>query len=111
MGVRSPASRGLCTPPAWLGPASREENNNMDIGKFVDRRMHPVRVAMHLMNHELELNRNDQMVSLDRETLRSLVETFQIFIEDFESSYRATKDLAQKKFVSATPGAPATKVG
>ena len=82
----------------------------MDIGKFVDRRLHPVRVALNLMNHELELNRNDQMVSLDRETLRSLMETFQIFVEDFESSYRVVKDQVQKKFVSATPAA-ASKVG
>jgi hypothetical protein len=82
----------------------------MDIGKFMDRRLHPVRVALNLMNHELELNRNDQMVSLDRETLRSLMETFQLFVEDFETSYRAAKDVAQKKFVAATPGQTA-KVG
>ena len=49
------------------------------------------------MNHELELNRNDQMVSLDRETLRSLQETFQLFVEDFETSYRAAKDLAAEE--------------
>jgi hypothetical protein len=83
----------------------------MDIGKFVDRRLHPVRVALNLMNHELELNRNDQMVSLDRETLRSLMETFQIFVEDFETSYRAAKDVAQKKFVSAGPTTTTAKVG
>jgi hypothetical protein len=83
----------------------------MDIGKFVDRRLHPVRVALNLMNHELELNRNDQMVSLDRETLRSLMETFQLFVEDFETSFRAAKDLQQKKFVSATPGQATAKVG
>ena len=82
----------------------------MDIGKFCDRRLHPVRVALNLMNHELELNRNDQMVSLDRETLRSLMETFQIFVEDFEMNYRAAKDIAQKKFVAATPTAT-SKVG
>ena len=84
----------------------------MEIGKFVDRRLHSVRLAINLMNHELELNRNDQMVSLDRETLRSLMETVQMFVEDFETSYRAAKDLQQKKFVSATPGSTATaKVG
>jgi hypothetical protein len=84
----------------------------MEIGKFVDRRLHSVRVALSLMNHELELNRNDQMISLDRETLRSLMETVQMFVEDFESSYRAAKDLQQKKFVSATPGtSAAAKVG
>jgi hypothetical protein len=83
----------------------------MDIGKLVDRRLHPVRVALHFLNHEVELNRNDQMVSLDRETLRSIMETMSLFVEDFESSYRAAKDLQQKKFVSATPNVAASKVG
>lgn len=83
----------------------------MDIGKFCDRRLHPVRVALNLLNHEIELNRNDQMVSLDREMLRSLTETVQIFVEDFEASYRAAKDVAQKKFVAANPTGATAKVG
>ena len=76
----------------------------MDIGKFVDRRLHPVRVALGLMNHELELGRGDQMINVDREVLRSLIETMQLFVEDFELQYRAIRDQQQnvKKFVTAT---------
>ena len=83
----------------------------MDIGKFVDRRLHPVRVALGLMNHELELARGDQMVNVDREVLRSLIETMQMFVEDFESQYRVQKDANAKKFVTATQTAAAAKVG
>ncbi len=74
----------------------------MDIGKFVDRRLHPVRVALGLMNHELELARTDADVNVDKEVLRSLIETMQMFVEDFEVQYRAVREQSQKKFVSAT---------
>ena len=78
----------------------------MEIGKFVDRRLHPVRVSLGLMNHELELSRGDNVVTLDREVVRSLIETLSMFVEDFEASNKAMKDQGQKKFVQA-----GTKVG
>ena len=73
-----------------------------DIAKFVDRRLHPVRVSLGLMNHELELARGDNVVALDREVLRSLIETMSMFVEDFEASHRAMRDQSQKKFAQAT---------
>lgn len=79
----------------------------MEIGKFVDRRLHGVRLALGLLNHEMELSRGDNVVSLDREVLRSVIETCAMFVEDFEASHRALKELNQKKF----PQAGGTKVG
>ncbi len=84
----------------------------MDVGKFVDRRLHPVRVALGLMNHELELARGETTVTLDREMVRSLIETMSMFVEDFEVSYRALKDQNQKKFAPAgNQAAAGAKVG
>lgn len=73
----------------------------MDIAKFVDRRLHPVRVTLGLMNHELELARGDSTVTLDQEMMRSLIETVSMFVEDFENSHRALREQGQKKFVQA----------
>ncbi|MAG58388.1 MAG: hypothetical protein CMJ83_19035 [Planctomycetes bacterium] len=73
-----------------------------DIGKFVDRRLHPVRVALGLMNHELELSRGESVITLDREVVRSLIETMSLFVEDFEVSNRALRDNQQKKFAQAS---------
>lgn len=81
----------------------------MDIGKYVDRRLHPLRVALGLMNHELDLARQDSVVSVDREVLRSLIETCQMFVEDFEAQYRALKEQSAKKFVTATQPSGAAK--
>jgi hypothetical protein len=62
------------------------------------------------MNHELEIARAEPTVAVEKETLRSLIETVQMFIEDFEGQYRAAREQGQKKFVSATQAAGATKV-
>lgn len=84
----------------------------MDVGKFVDRRLHPVRVTLGLMNHELELARGENTVTLDREMVRSLIETVSMFVEDFETTWRAVKDNGQKKFAQAGATQPTgTKVG
>jgi hypothetical protein len=88
---------------------SEREGFNMDMGKFVDRRLHAVRVTVNLLNHELELARNDSSVTLDREQLKSMVETFSMFIEDFDVSWRAVRDQNQKKFAQAPQSQ--TKVG
>ena len=74
----------------------------MEIVKFVDRRLHPVRIALGLLNHELEIARAESVVTLDREVVRSVIETVSMFVEDFEASSRALKEQSQKKFVQAS---------
>ncbi|MSR74565.1 MAG: hypothetical protein EXS14_03715 [Planctomycetes bacterium] len=81
----------------------------MDMGKFVDRRLHAVRVAVNLLNHEMETSRNEGSVTLDREQLKSIIETFGMFVEDFDVSWRAVREQNQKKF--AQVGAAQPKVG
>ncbi|MAB89942.1 MAG: hypothetical protein VX913_12135 [Planctomycetota bacterium] len=73
----------------------------MEMGKFVDRRLHPVRILLGLMNHEMELARGENTITLDREVVRSLIETVSLFVEDFEVSNRAMRDQQQKKFAQA----------
>jgi len=73
----------------------------MDMSKFVNRRLHPVRVALGLMNHEMELSRGESTITLDREVVRSLIETMSLFVEDFEASNRAMRETQQKKFAQA----------
>lgn len=76
----------------------------MEIAKFVDRRLHPVRIALGLLNHEVELARGENMVTLDKEVARSVIETVSMFVEDFEASYKVLRDQSQKKFAQAAGG-------
>ena len=74
----------------------------MEIGKFVDRRLHPVRISLGLLNHEVELARGESTVVMDKEVARSLIETLSMFVEDFEASHRAMKEQGNKKFAQAS---------
>ena len=80
----------------------------MDAGKYIDRRLHPVRVSIGLLNHELELASGESVVSVDKEVLRSVVETCSLFVEDFDRSLGKLKEKSGKHFINT---AAATKVG
>ena len=80
----------------------------MDAAKYIDRRLHPVRVAIGLMSHELELAGGESVVTMDKETLRSVIETTMLFVEDFDRSIGKLKDKTSKHFVNT---AASTKVG
>lgn len=57
-----------------------------NVGKFVERRLAPTKVAVRLLNHELELAQGKELV-LDRAVLENVVSTLEIFLEDFAESY------------------------
>ncbi len=80
----------------------------MDAGKYIDRRLHPVRLAIGLINHEIELAGGEPVVTIDRELLRSVVETTQLFVEDFDRTYGKMKEKSGKHFINAAAN---TKVG
>jgi hypothetical protein len=80
----------------------------MDAGKQIDRRLHPVRVAIGLLNHELELAGGENLVTIDKEVLRSVVETTTLFVEDFDRNFGRLKEKPGKHFINT---AASTKVG
>lgn len=80
----------------------------MEAAKYVDRRMHPVRVTLGLLNHELELAGGEPVVTVDREVLRSVIETMTLFVEDFDRTYGKMKEKSSKHFINS---AAQTKVG
>jgi hypothetical protein len=80
----------------------------MEAGKYIDRRLHPVRVAVGLLNHELELAGGESTVNLDKEVLRSIIETCTLFVEDFDRTYGKLMEKSSKHFINT---AAQTKVG
>jgi len=54
----------------------------MDFTKFVSRRLHPVRITVSLLNHEMEAAKGNKDVVLSRAVLESVISTMEIFIED-----------------------------
>jgi hypothetical protein len=74
------------------------------LSKYVERRLHPTRVTVNLLHHELELAKGNKDITLDRELLESVVTTLELFIEDFDSKFRtsaADERPVEKRFVDA----------
>lgn len=80
----------------------------MEAGKYIDRRLHPVRVAIGLLNHEHELAGSENTVNIDKEALRSIIETLTLFVEDFDRTYGKLMEKNSKHFINT---AATTKVG
>jgi hypothetical protein len=75
-----------------------------DLGKFVERRLHPVRVSVSLMNQQLELAKGSKDVVVDADLFESLISTIEIFLEDYDARYRSAggpTTVSERKFVEA----------
>jgi hypothetical protein len=55
-----------------------------NVSNFVDRRLHPVRLSVGLLNRLLEDTKSGTPLNINRELLHSVTSTIELFIEDFE---------------------------
>ena len=60
-----------------------EKQVDGNIGSFVHRRMSQLKVLSRLMEHEITANKG-QDVTFDRSLAENLLDTLEIFIDDFE---------------------------
>ncbi len=60
-----------------------EKQVDGNIGSFVHRRMSQVKVLTRLMEHEISSNKGQEVV-LDRGMAENILDTLEIFIDDFE---------------------------
>lgn len=77
----------------------------LSLSDFVSRRLHPVKVTIQCLSHELERNANGEDVKVNAALLGSVIHTVQLFVEDYEkllaSSAAAPKPqpVVERKFV------------
>jgi hypothetical protein len=73
------------------------------MSKYVEKRLHPTRVTVNLLHHELELAKGSKDITLDRELVESVVATLELFLEDFDSKFRTPSEErpVEKRFVDA----------
>lgn len=76
----------------------------MEATQFLARRLHPVKVSIDLLNHELELAKSEREVTLRKEQLESIISTLELFIEDYEAKYGKgiSQPVAERKFVDSS---------
>ena len=83
-----------------------------NIGGYVDRRLHPVRLSIVHLNKILEGSRPGTMLNVNRDLLNSIVSTLELFVEDFEANClgREEKKTVEKVTDTTTPRITQTRV-
>jgi hypothetical protein len=56
----------------------------LSLSEFVSRRLHPVKVTLSLLGHEMKQNTDKGVTRLNSSLLGSIVQTVQLFVEDYE---------------------------
>ena len=79
----------------------------MSLSDFVSRRMHPVKVTISLMRHELQNHTKGEVTEMSKHLLNSAISTLELFVEDYEKLIQttqkaATSATADRKFVEDT---------
>ncbi len=69
----------------------------VSLSDFVSRRLHPTKVTLAYLRHELAVHSTGSSTQVDRQELASVIATLELFIEDYE------------KLVTRGPG-PATAI-
>jgi hypothetical protein len=67
----------------------------VSLSDFVSRRLHPTKVTLAYIRHEMAVHSNATVTQIDRQELASVLATLELFIEDYE------------KLVTRGPGASA----
>jgi len=56
----------------------------VSLSDFVARRLHPVKVTIQLMNHEMDRNTDKEVTSVNASLFASAINTLELFVEDYE---------------------------
>jgi len=76
----------------------------LSLSDFVSRRLHPVKVTIQLLTHELQRNSEGGTTKINADLLGSAINTVELFVEDYEkliekSSTSKTQPAVERKFV------------
>lgn len=75
----------------------------MSLSDFVTRRMHPVKVTISLLRHEVAHSGKGENAEINRHLLFSALSTLELFVEDYEkligSTTKASAAAGDRKFV------------
>jgi len=78
----------------------------MSLSDFVSRRLHPVKVTISLLRHELAHNSKGENTEMSRHLLSSAISTLELFVEDYEklisSTTKASAAVGDRKIVEDT---------
>ena len=76
----------------------------LSLSDFVSRRLHPVKVTIQLMTHELQQNSEGGQTKVNSDLFSSAINTIELFVEDYEkllekSATQRTTTTVERQFV------------
>jgi hypothetical protein len=75
----------------------------LSLSDFVSRRLHPVKVTISLLKHELERNSDGAATKVSAPLVASVISTLELFVEDYEKLIEKTavggKPAVERQFV------------
>ena len=76
----------------------------LSLSDFVSRRLHPVKVTIELLNHEVLKNTEKGVTHLNSALLNSAIQTVTLFVEDYDklmekSAPGGGRPAAERRFV------------
>ena len=79
----------------------------MSLSDFVSRRLHPVKVTISLLRHELTNHTKGEVTEMSKHLLNSGISTLELFVEDYEklistTAKTTTVGVGDRKFVEDT---------
>jgi hypothetical protein len=76
----------------------------------IGRRLNTVKVVVDLFGHELDVNKADRNITLERERLDAIVSTLEMYIEDCESLLRVGGGDERRVIEATRPAGATTRV-
>ena len=74
-----------------------------NISTSAHRRLSHVKVVARLLEHELAAGKGSKDVSLERDLLENVLDTLEMYVEDFEEMHAGGKPAAARPAVDAKP--------
>jgi hypothetical protein len=75
----------------------------MSLSDFVSRRLHPVKVTISLLRHELASHSKGEVTEMSKHLLNSGISTLELFVEDYEkligSTMKSAAAAGDRRFV------------
>lgn len=69
-----------------------EPKSEVNVAKYVGRRIAQLRIIARLMEHELEAAKGAREVQMDRQLVESMLDTLEVFVDDCEQVSGGSRD-------------------
>ena len=72
-----------------------ESKSEVNVGKYVGRRLSQLKILTRLLDHELEAAKGAREVTLDRDLIENVLDALEVFTDDCEADNGGVRERAK----------------